>query len=68
MKTAIRIGGMDKKTSKHLIDYVTSVFKFGQKYNMEQATIVEALNIFGKVSSADHASIMNCNFTTDHKK
>ena len=68
MKTAIRIGGMDKKTAEHLRSYVKAVFKSGRKHGMDQSTIVEAINLFRKVSSADHASIENCNFSTGKKK
>ena len=63
MENIITIGGkVDKETAVSLKDYICAIFKSGKENQMEQSTIVEAIQAVAKVASSDHATISGCNF------
>jgi len=62
MKTGIRIGNkINKKSTKYLIEIISSVFKVGRETQMDQATIVKALDVIGKVSECNNTMVSHCN-------
>ena len=64
MENCVLIGGkIEKQTADNLIEYVQAVFKSGHETHMEQATIVEALNLLPQIVSVEGTSIANCVFT-----
>ena len=63
MESVINIGGrVEKDTADNLGRFISTVFKAGKDNGMEQATIVEALNLVGRITSANGATIANSNF------
>jgi len=69
MKTMVQIGAkVDKASMIHLKEYVRGVFKAGREFHMEQDTVVEALKLFQKLGSADHATIHSCTLTNTEGK
>lgn len=63
MDQAIKIGNtIDKSSSENLKDLITTIFKVGYETHMEQNTIVEALNMVGRVTEVKNVTITNSVF------
>jgi len=63
MDTGIKIeANLDKDTSDNVKSMVEGIFKAGYDYHMDQATIVQALNVAKEISSVNHATIYGCSF------
>lgn len=63
MDSSLFIGTkVDKNTADNMGGFVETVFKAGKDNNMEQATIVEALNIIAKAVSPKNVQVSHCEF------
>lgn len=61
-KCAIHIGNIyDKVILSNLASFVKDVFDSGRSNNMDQATVIAALNLF-KQLTPENITIQNCHF------